>query len=564
MMLKLLVALHFVVMVLFVAQQASAWPAQAGVACPVEGEVIDIGVRVVSASAVDASEMSAKPRWLYRHLLQIDKVGRPKYFKRWHVFARTAVQCRDSQETKWFLDLVSRAGVDDELRQQSALYLEKMILADPDCFVRALRDVQDQARQGDILAKYVFMPLCNDPMSLHDRLHGSIEHEGSLPLRNIYRNQLQVHLHQVDQVSRAAENFYAQSRKRHWTALQDPGFFERDPRAYLGRLADLEGLAWQCADAQATGWYIEAVFRTGSVDALYERNRSKVEALARQHPECLFNGLQKASNSGEFLRQWLIKAPGKVAANDIHDALVRSISDDDRLLRTYKRIYAEYLYEISDPVRPATEFLWSVKFVRTYANGLLLVPATYIKGYDEFQPQLEQLWQQTPDSGFIGSFDQPLKILPAEALQFMTLDRFGTYYVFNMKDDGIEVIKARVMNAVLQRWPCDGESEPVVAMLSLLPETPFIWPLVQGEWSAFYPAVELRDDLPLPEIINYDPNQDDRLFQAGRLSWGDAGSERLPEYDFSHTQAYTDPDFWLVDAQGVTHHLPRNGFPMCH
>lgn len=567
MMLKLLVVFRFAVIVLLMAPPAWAKPVQAGTTGPVEGEIIGIGVRVDSASAVDGSGMSAKPRWLYRHLLQIDKVGRPKYFKRWHAFAQTAVQCRDPQKTKWFFDLLSLAGVDADLRQQSGLYVEEMIVADPDCFLAALRDVQDQARQGDIIAKYIFMPLCNDPMALHDGLHGFIEHEDYLPLRSVYRNRLQAYLQYAEQSAMAAESLYAQSRKRHWTALQDPDFFERDPQEYLGRLADLEGLAWQCENAEATGWYIEAVSRTGSVDTLRERNKSKIEQLARQDPECLFNGLRNVSHGGEFLLQWLIEAPGKVAANEIYDTLVRSIPEDDRLLRTYKRIYAKYLYEISDPVRPATEFLWSVKFVRTYANGLLLVPATYIKGYDEFQPQLEQLWQQTPDSGFIGSYDQPLKILPKEALQFMTLDRFGTYYIFDMKDDGVEVIKARVMNAVLQRWPCDGESAPVVAMLSLLPEAPFIWPLVQGDWSAFYPAVELRDDLPLPEIINYDPNQDDRLIQVGRLSWAgvDGESEHRPEYDFSHTQAYTDPDFWLVDAQtGTEHHLPANGFPMCH
>lgn len=563
--LKLPAAFHFVIGALLVALQLAAVSVQAGPSGLAGGEIIDVEVRLISASAIDASEMSAKPRWLFRHRLQIDQVGRAKYFKRWHSFAKKAAQCRDPQQTKWLFDLASLAGVDADLRRQSALYLEQMILADPHCFLGALRDVQDLARQGNIIATYVFMPLCNDPMSLNEKLQGLIGDEGYLPLRNLYRGQLQAHLHYADRASREAQSFYSQSRKRHWTALQDPDFFERAPQEYLGRLAELENPAWQCADAEATGWYIEAVFRTGSVEALYERNRSKVEELARHHPECLFNGLKVVSHPGEFLQQWLIEAPGKVAAHEIYDTVAKSIADDDRLLRIYKRIYAKYLYEISDPVRPATEFLWSVKFVRTYANGLLLVPATYIKGYDEFQPQLEQLWQQTPDSGFTGSYDQPLKILPRDALQFMTLDRFGTYYIFDMKEDGVEVIKARVMNAVLQRWPCDGESAPVVAMLSLQPETPFSWPLVQGDWSAFYPAVELRDDLPLPAIINYDPNQDDRLFQAGRLSWGDAGSEHLPEYDFSHSQSYTDPIFGLVNAQtGEEHDLPRNGFPMCH
>ena len=509
----------------------------------------------------DFSSMPEEFSWLLRHIRDEGEVDREEYLARWEAFADAAGKCEDPDKVRWFVHLAWLSHSAQELRQRAAMHLERMAVAQPRCLLRGMRDGPFQGMQGPIMQRYLFNPVYRSEEAMLASLGEVVGEEEFAGLAEIYAGQLEIYQRRVAREQEREARRLAQERRQHWTALQDMEFFNTNPSQYLERLEALTAAAMRCEETDLVRWFIEAAIQTGEIARLRARNAPVVEQLVLTKPACVFEALDDVRRIGGFYREWLIELPGDEGAAAIHAAVTQAVEEDSRALRAYQRVYSAYQYEIADAVRPAEEFLWSVKFARTGPGGRILVPATYIKGHDEFQEELEQLWAQTPKGEARGAFDEPLKIMPRHALDFMTLQRYGTYYLISMGRERVRIVKADVTHTAMQRWTCGGETGPIVALLALEPRTQVNWLSSDRDYYSFVPAVELRDDLPLPDVKEYDDNWEGSRFQRGRLSW--PGGEK--DYYFHHTQAYVRPKLYLEDAQtGEKHRLPRSPYPLCH
>jgi hypothetical protein len=236
--------------------------------------------------------------------------------------------------------------------------------------------------------------------------------------------------------------------------------------------------------------------------------------------------------------------------------MIGGVADDveNRSRKIYERAYAEYRYRIADPVTDSEEFLWSIKTFMSDREGRIFVPSTYIKGDRDFQEKLDALWSDTPDGEVFDHRGDPIKMLPRSALDFMTLGRFGTYYLLNITSSGVAIVKARVVAAALSRWGCGD----VASLLVLEPETTPDWLIQKGKYPVYSIAIELRDDLPEPQLESF-AWPDERYFYHGALDWEKASRS----YEFAYTDAYVGINFEFTDRTEKKR-LSLREFESCH
>lgn len=508
-------------------------------------------------------DMSGRPdhlSWLLEQADNLTDENRELFFSRWQEIADQAFRCDDRDEVRWFLHLVRFTTgwqPDPELHERSVENVQRLAVEKPRCFLRGISDAPIHGMTEHLLSNYLLVDARYSPEEVHDALVEPIQESQFIRIEHSYALRHQRYLDRRAREREQKERRRAWERIQYWETLQDGRFYEDDPEAYRARRDELAERVTTCEDEDEVRLFLEAAIGMENIGALQQANARAIEELAMHEPDCLFRVLDEVSNSGTFIQTWLID-PRFREPEEIYAAVTESVEVTNRPRRQYERAYEDYQYEVADPVREPDEFLWSVKYASGGPDGQVFVPATYIKGHSEFQDELDAIWAETPAGDIRGRRGNPVKILPRDALDFMTLNRFGTYYVLVIDREGIEMVRARVVNTALARWAC---GEHVISLLVLEPDTERDW-LTSSNPPSMYRrfAVELRDELPLPEVARFEDDSEDH-FQRGRLVWPQA--ER--GIDFVHTQSYVRPRFDVTDTvAGEEHHARRFSDHLCH
>lgn len=439
--------------------------------------------------------------------------------------------------------------MDSEIKSENAAVIEKLALKNPRCLLRGIRE---EGLPMQRLQSYLIQPTHHELSEIDAAVRTVLDEPEFEKFARHYVARFNAHQQRLAAERLAREQRLAAERQRYWTALQDPAFYAESEAAYWDRWRELLSRAG-CQDLEKVQYLFKAAAKNVDIEAIRAEGARVVEEFTFRDPACVLRAMEGLGYATAFVEHYLIASP---RVEELHAALAGVATTNDRSWKLYKQAYEKYRYRIADPVTPPDEFLWSVKLFQSDLEGRVFVPATYIKGHSEFQEKLDRMWAQTADGGIRDWRGDPIKLLPLSSLDFMTLGRFGTYYLLNFTRDGLEVVKARPVKAALSRWACGD----VASLLLLEPERTPGWLVQSGHYPVVSGAVELRDDLPVPALGKHEW-PDERYFFRGRLGWTDG--ERT--FDVSYTDAYVGVHFEVVDQQAVKKHMARefSDYP-CH
>lgn len=511
-------------------------------------EPVIMGARVIA----NVREMREPPPRDFSYLQQqagrLNGDNREEYLTRWKAFIEESVECDSGAKLGWFMTFAAFT-VHTEVKSRNAEVLEQLVLDNPLCALRGIREML--APHSLLIQSYLLQPSYHKLEELDASLRTAFHEPGFETFTRDYAGQFLLY-----QERRALKIAYleaqaAKERRLYWRALQDRKFYTSSEADFWQRWRELVGKV-TCDDPETLSYLFEAAAANADIEAVQQESAGLIEPMVLRDPACVLRGMDRISSAKTFIENYLI-ASSRV--EEIHK-MIGGVADDaeNRSRKTYEQAYAEYRYRIADPVTDSKEFLWSVKTFRSDREGRVFVPSTYIKGDSDFQEKLDALWTNTPEGEVIDYHGDPIKMLPRSALDFMTLGRFGTYYLINITPGGVAIVKARAVAAALSRWGCGD----VASLLVLKAETTPIWLLQKGEYPVYSIAIELRDDLPEPQLKRL-AWPDDRYFYRGILDWENASRS----YEFAYTDAYVGIDFEFTDRT-ENRRVSLRAFESCH
>ncbi|QKT03008.1 hypothetical protein HUS23_03885 [Ectothiorhodospiraceae bacterium 2226] len=469
--------------------------------------------------------------------------ARGEYLSRWARFIEETVDCGPENKLGWFIGL-AMFPADEQIKSESAAIIEKLVLENPRCALRGIRDMRFMPTYDWVIDLYLLNPTYHDVEELDAALRTALDEPEFSELAPFYRRAFEARQRAIAEAEVRRQQIAAAQRRQYWLALQDRAFYEESESEYWHRWHELVDKL-DCDDPEQVKYLFDAAAKNVDIDAVRRESARLIEAMTLSDPACVLDGIGRVWDRQGFIETYLIASE---RVEDLHSRLVGVPGEGSRGRLEYDRAYARYRYRIADPVTDKNEFLWSVKELHGDREGRVFVPATYIKGHSEFQEALDRLWAETPDGDLRDDHGTPIKILPRDALDFMTLGQTGSYYLLNFTPEGLGVVKARAVSPALARWAC-GE---VASLLVLEPESTPDWLIQTGRYPIVSVALELRDDLPEPHLAK-DSWPDERLFYRGTLSWPDSRRS----FDISFTAAYVGIEFEVVDNEADKKHFAR-------
>lgn len=507
-----------------------------------------MGARIVT----DVREMQEPPprdlSYLHQQAGRLDGDNREEYIARWKAFIEETVDCASGAKLGWFMNFAAFT-VHTEVKSWNAEVLEQLVLDNPLCALRGIREMV--VPHSILIQSYLLHPTHHKIEEIDASLRTVLHEPGFEAFAGDYIGQYELVEERKARQTAYRKEQAARERRLYWRALQDRGFYTSSEADFWQRWQELVEKV-SCDDPETLSYLFDAAAANVDIEAVHHKSAGLIEPMVLRDPACVLRGMDRMRRTKTFVENYLIASP---RVEEIHEVIVGVADDVDyRSLMTYERAYAEYRYRIADPVTDSKEFLWSVKTYRSDREGRVFVPSTYIKGDRDFQERLDALWMNTPEGEILDYRGDPIKMLPRSALDFMTLGRFGTYYLLDITQSGVAIVKARAVAAALSRWGCGD----VASLLVLEPEMTPDWLLQNGKYPVYSIAIELRDDLPEPQLtLNAWP--DDRYFYHGVLDWKEASRS----YEFSYTDAYVGIDFEFIDRTEKKR-LNLREFESCH
>lgn len=486
--------------------------------------------------------------YLWKQASILNDATRAEYLTRWRAFVVKNATCAKEGKPHWFMSLAAMTAT-STLKRDNAAVLERLVLEDSPCAVRAMQEMLLEP-YSPLIDLYLLQPSHHTVEELDAALRTVLHLPAFKAFSREYQRKYLEHQRHVEQERAFREAQAARERQLYWDTLQDRNFYTSSTGGYWQRWNELAAKL-DCDHPEMVSYLLNAAAANADIEAIRAAGRRLIEPLALKQPACVLRGMKELRHTEAFIEHYLLASP---RVEEIHAAFAGVPDNGNNARSYYEHLYGRYRYRIADPVTDSKEFLWSVKTFASDRAGRIFVPSTYIKGDEEFLDRLNALWEATPEGTLRDHRDRPIKLLPRTALDFMTRGRFGTYYLLDIGATGVEVVKARVVGTALSRWNCGD----VASLLVLEPESRPQWLFQSGDYPQHRIAFELRDDLPQPRLEQLEW-PDDRHFYNGMLQW----TPDTRRFAFEFSDAYVGINFNLTELTTAKRHNLRE-FASCH
>lgn len=507
----------------------------------------------VHAIQRDVRNMPDDHFFLIEQARKLDAENSDDYLSRLDRYLDEATDCSHSEKTGWLLELAYRTHAVEIVRNRVLPRLNRIILEQPACFLSGVGQTTLFPDARQVFGRFIIDPATLDAAQAKAAIRPLLAHAEFAQLAEVYEQQEKW---QEKQLAREAEQRrlkVAAEQRKHRQPLKDSDFMNAQPQAYWALWDEVSREARACTDTEAVADLLDSALMHAD-NGHRKYSAEFIEHLSLDNPACMLDSFEDMRNEYAFVNRYL-KEPLLFSSIELLSSLAYADVTGEDALRHRKQILA--LLEKQRRARldntfNEARFLWNVSIAYTDNAGRIYVTPRNRTSATITDAQMDALWEQATPAGIHSDWDHEVRLLPLDALDFLTNGRYPSYQLLQVLPDGVMTAQARPSGAAIMEWYCEGK----LLVLQLAPE-----PHTEDDSTHWrFPGVlEFGDARPLPEVSDHRHNSED-WFNYGRIAWPSQGRS----FDYQHSDSFTETILRLKDNQtGEKRYAGETGWS-CH